>query len=134
MCKFEGSLMQRIRSIELLDDKQEKESRVILMTMHASKGLEFEKVWLLAWEQGETPSKDSPLEEERRLFYVAMTRAKDYLLMTRSQVKVSDKGDVEIVASQFLKELNWQFLLLCLELNLQHFCLGKKIPLQRNLK
>lgn len=40
--------MQRIRSIELLDDKQEKESRVILMTMHASKGLEFEKVWLLA--------------------------------------------------------------------------------------
>jgi len=57
-----------------------------LMTMHQAKGLEFEVVFILGLEQGEMPSsytsKYMTLEEERRLMYVAMTRAKKYLYLT----------------------------------------------------
>lgn len=58
-------------------------SGIQLMTMHASKGLEYEKVWLPDIKEGSVPAKKaaspSQIEEERRLFYVAMTRAKTSL-------------------------------------------------------
>ncbi len=66
--------------------------RVTLITMHASKGLEFKVVFILGFEDGIIPSvkKDSVLDEEKRLLYVAMTRAKDdlYLLRSRSRYKL----------------------------------------------
>ena len=49
------------------------------MTIHASKGLEFERVIVCGIKNGELPSPLSPLEEERRLFYVALSRAKSVL-------------------------------------------------------
>lgn len=55
---------------------------VRLMTIHASKGLEFKQVFLIAANEGRIPYQkaktDKEIEEERRLFYVAMTRAKDF--------------------------------------------------------
>ena len=57
---------------------------VSLMTAHSSKGLEFDMVWLVGAEVGSFPDKDSGLQEERRLFYVAMTRARKHLWVSAS--------------------------------------------------
>jgi superfamily I DNA/RNA helicase len=59
--------------------RQEKQKNgVILMTMHGSKGLEFDRVWIARAAMGITPHRMGLIDEERRLFYVAATRAKDY--------------------------------------------------------
>ncbi len=81
----------------------ERAEAVSLMTMHSAKGLEFPVVFIAGLEEGICPyiSTGSDLEEERRLFYVAMTRAKEKLFLTRS--KTRHGSDCE--ASRFLKEL-----------------------------
>jgi len=66
------------------------------MTMHASKGLEFERVIIMGIKCGELPSPLSPIEEERRLLYVALSRAKSVLHI------ICYEGGLE---SLFLKEL-----------------------------
>lgn len=75
--KLKGSFLDRQRWIQ--DLKPKGDAAVTLMTMHRSKGLEFDHVWIVGCEDGITPSADAPLEEERRLFYVAMTRARNTL-------------------------------------------------------
>lgn len=70
--------------------KQETEGKIQLMTIHASKGLEFPIVFLVGVEEGILPHERSlavphGVQEERRLFYVAMTRAKEKLLLTHCQ-------------------------------------------------
>ena len=77
------------------EDPQEKSSKANLMTMHASKGLEFPVVFIAGAEDGIIPheksieegdkSPEQALEEERRLFYVAITRAKEKLYITSCQ-------------------------------------------------
>ena len=66
-----------------------------LMTLHASKGLEFDRVWVLGCEEGTLPSSKSDLEEERRLMYVGITRAKDDLTLSHT---------LEASPSRFLEE------------------------------
>jgi len=61
---------------------ESKEWAVDLMTAHGSKGLEFETVWIIGAEEDTFPAKDGALEEERRLMYVAMTRAKRALYIS----------------------------------------------------
>ena len=57
-----------------------------LMTFHGSKGLEFKNIWMFGCDEGVIPStKGAPLEEERRLFYVGMTRAKQLLVISHSK-------------------------------------------------
>ncbi len=68
-------------------DNYDERARVTLMTLHSAKGLEFDVVFLAGMEEGLFPHKlsaddDAALEEERRLCYVGMTRAKDRLLLT----------------------------------------------------
>ena len=53
-----------------------------LITAHAAKGLEYDRVWIIGLVEGGFPSEKSPIEEERRLMYVAMTRAKDILTVS----------------------------------------------------
>lgn len=76
-----GSLGQRIRAAEL-SEKQVDGNPVRLMTLHASKGLEFDDVWIFGANQGVLPNEKALLEEERRLFYVGMTRARSKLVVT----------------------------------------------------
>jgi superfamily I DNA/RNA helicase len=52
------------------------------MTLHASKGLEFDSVWIMGIEDGHLPHTDSTEEDERRLFYVGMTRARHRLVLS----------------------------------------------------
>lgn len=83
--------------------------RVSLMTLHASKGLEFPVVFMLGCEEGVLPfarrGMKSDLEEERRLFYVGMTRAKDNLILSRAGKRQLDKRKMENASSRFLADI-----------------------------
>jgi superfamily I DNA/RNA helicase len=69
------------------DEGNKRDPHVTLMTAHGSKGLEFDQVWILGAEEESFPSKDSGLQEERRLMYVAMTRARKALWISASGKK-----------------------------------------------
>ncbi|WP_265306336.1 3'-5' exonuclease [Verminephrobacter eiseniae] len=55
---------------------------MVLLTAHGAKGLEWDEVWLLGAEEGRFPDEASSIQEERRLFYVAMTRARTTLIIS----------------------------------------------------
>jgi DNA helicase-2/ATP-dependent DNA helicase PcrA len=83
---------------------------VHLMTLHSAKGLEFPLVFLAGMEEGLFPhqrSSDDPakLEEERRLCYVGMTRAKRRLFMTHAEARRLHGSDYYPVASRFIREI-----------------------------
>ena len=84
---------------------QQKPQGVTLSTLHSVKGLEYEKVWILNANQGTIPYKKAKLaaqiEEERRLFYVGMTRAKKELTLCH----VRRQFEKEREPSQFLDEI-----------------------------
>ncbi|MHB1666177.1 ATP-dependent helicase [Thiomonas sp.] len=79
---------------------------VSLMTIHRAKGLEFQVVFIVALEDGEFPSPKAPIEEERRLFHVAITRAKRHLFLSRAKrrFQFGRLGD-PVAASEFLRDL-----------------------------
>jgi len=81
------SLVQQEYSLQEKNKKKENRDGVRLMTLHGSKGLEFEVVFLVGFEEGILPHSrclvdEAEVEEERRLCYVGITRAKDYLYIT----------------------------------------------------
>ena len=81
------SLVQQEYSLQEKNKKKENRDGVRLMTLHGAKGLEFEVVFLVGFEEGILPHSrclvdDTEVEEERRLCYVGITRAKDYLYIT----------------------------------------------------
>jgi DNA helicase-2/ATP-dependent DNA helicase PcrA len=92
------------------DDWDAKNDRVTLMTLHASKGLEFPVVFLVAVEEGLLPhqrSRERPdqIEEERRLMFVGITRAEEELEISRAHYR-DFRGERKMtVPSQFLMEL-----------------------------
>jgi DNA helicase-2/ATP-dependent DNA helicase PcrA len=115
----EGSLEEFLASAALASDADSKDGqqdRVTLMTLHASKGLEFPVVFLVGLEQGLFPSYrslDDPaaLEEERRLCYVGITRAKERLFLSHASERRLWGGMREpAVPSVFLSELPEQLL------------------------
>ena len=83
-----------------------------LLTFHAAKGLEFPVVFIVGTEEGITPMQraDSDLEEERRLFYVALTRAKQEVHITYAQKRTQYGQEKEVQPSRFISELPQQFL------------------------
>ena len=85
--------------------KGERENKVQLMTIHSAKGLEFEDVFVIHANEGEIPhqkaEKKDEIEEERRLFYVALTRAKNNLCISY----ITQKNGNGIKPSRFVEEL-----------------------------
>ncbi len=96
-------LMQELIKEKNLDDS------VQMMTLHSAKGLEFETVYLCGLEDGILPSnqaiESSNIEEERRLFYVGLTRAKQSLLLTHSKYRNTFGQTVIQRPSRFLDEI-----------------------------
>jgi len=98
-----------VSDVDSMDDKNE---RIRLMTIHSAKGLEFEHVYLVGMEDGLFPSymtivSDDPtdMEEERRLAYVGITRAKDELTLTYAKARMV-RGEVQYnPVSRFVREI-----------------------------
>ena len=93
-----------------LDNMEESEDTVTLMTLHSAKGLEFPAVFLVGLEEGVFPGYKSigepkELEEERRLCYVGITRAKQYLFLTFSKQRTVFGSTSCNPVSRFLKEI-----------------------------
>ena len=115
----EGGLKGFIEEVSLLtdiDSWNDQDNRVTLMTLHSAKGLEFPIVFLTGLEDGLFPlyrSLDSrkELEEERRLFYVGLTRAKDrvYLLYATHRRRMGAEYDIGLM-SRFLREIPEEYL------------------------
>lgn len=109
------SLYDYLNRITLItrDDMEEDEDsgKVNLMTIHASKGLEFPVVFIVGAEDGLIPharcveETGGDVEEERRLFYVAITRARDKLFITSCRRRRKMGGVVECTPSPFLEEI-----------------------------
>ena len=96
-------------------DKDGNTERITLMTVHAAKGLEFKNVFVVGLEEGLFPSNmagDSPraLEEERRLFYVAITRAEEHCFLSYAKTRIR-YGKMEFGApSRFLHDIDARYL------------------------
>lgn len=102
---YQITLMQ-----EKTDDKENSNNQVQCMTLHAVKGLEFDTVIIVGLEEGLLPSRRSlntnkELEEERRLFYVGMTRAKERLIMFHANYRNTYGQISDQVISRFLTEI-----------------------------
>ena len=91
------------------DDDIEKKSGVCLITMHAAKGLEFPQVYIVGVEEGLIPHTRSvdegSLDEERRLFYVGITRARERLTMTYCAKRSRYGQEERCLPSGFIKEI-----------------------------
>lgn len=109
----DNSLSSFLESITLssdIDDMEDNKSLVTLMTLHSAKGLEFEVVFLVGMEEGLFPGYRSigepkELEEERRLFYVGITRAKEYLYLSYARQRTIFGSTSCNKASRFLSEI-----------------------------
>jgi DNA helicase-2/ATP-dependent DNA helicase PcrA len=105
----EQTLREFIDAMELRDDVNEDEDRnkVSLMTLHACKGLEFPCVMIIGVEEDLIPHKTlgTNVDEERRLFYVGLTRAKERLVLTRCQIRTRYGAQKPVSPSRFLLEI-----------------------------
>lgn len=107
-----GGFLEEVALVADIDSLDESDNRVVLMTLHSAKGLEFPNVYLTGLEDGVFPSYmsiggDDPdeLEEERRLCYVGITRAMQHLTITCAKQRMV-RGETRFNAmSRFLKEI-----------------------------
>lgn len=98
------------RNGTLSDDRDTLKGYVHLMTLHSAKGLEFPNVYLIGMEEGVFPSHQSQacpkrLEEERRLCYVGLTRAKERIILSYAEIRRQYGRTERHVPSRFLNEL-----------------------------
>ncbi len=105
-----GRFLENISLASDVDELEEPEEQVTLMTLHSAKGLEFPVVFLVGMEEGIFPgnkSIDDPngIEEERRLCYVGITRAKQFLYMTCAKSRTLFGSTSYNAISRFLKEV-----------------------------
>jgi len=98
-----------------IDTLEEENSSVVLMTLHSAKGLEFPVVFMTGMEEGVFPHSLSmgereELEEERRLCYVGMTRAKRYLYLTSAEIRTLYGHTNSNELSRFVKEIPEEYI------------------------
>ncbi len=110
------SFLEHVSLATSVDQEWEGE-KINMMTMHAAKGLEFEVVFLPGWEEGLFPHQKSieekgqnGLEEERRLAYVGLTRAKKRVIISFSMNRFYQGDWIDSMASRFIEELPEKYL------------------------
>ncbi len=107
-----GDFLEEISLVADIDSYEESAPKVVLMTLHTSKGLEFEKVFMVGLEENLFPSmsslvalSDDNLEEERRLMYVGITRAKKKLYLCNASCRRQFGNTVYNKPSRFIEEI-----------------------------
>ena len=114
-----SSLSEFLEDVALISDldkdSNKSEPKVSLMTIHLAKGLEFSNVYIVGLEEDLFPSAlssttRSDLEEERRLFYVALTRAKKKIILSHSKTRYRWGKLNDCEPSRFISEINPQFI------------------------
>ncbi|MDD4420957.1 MAG: 3'-5' exonuclease, partial [Bacteroidales bacterium] len=102
--------------IRPIDNQEQQNNKISLMTVHAAKGLEFPYVYVVGMEENLFPSgglygaSEKDIEEERRLFYVAITRAKEGIKLSYARSRMKYGEYVNNLPSRFLKEIDKQYL------------------------
>ncbi len=112
--------LEEVALLQHTDKLRDDPNKITLMTIHASKGLEFPVVFIVGMEEGLFPHSrtvinPSELEEERRLCYVAVTRAKDHLILTYTKFRRIYGSASASLPSRFISEIplklvDWQLL------------------------
>lgn len=105
-----GDFLEGITLSSDIDGMEDSDDSVTLMTLHSAKGLEFPAVFLVGMEEGIFPGNKSigepkELEEERRLFYVGITRAKQYLYLTCAKKRTIFGSTSYNAVSRFINEI-----------------------------
>ncbi len=113
-----SGFLEEVALVADIDNLEEESNHVVLMTLHSAKGLEFPYVYMVGMEEGLFPSymsivADNPqeeIEEERRLCYVGITRAKKELTLTAARQRML-RGEVQYnMISRFVKEIPGEYL------------------------
>jgi DNA helicase-2/ATP-dependent DNA helicase PcrA len=111
-----GDYLENVSLLSAVDvDDEESSNKVTLMTVHSSKGLEFPYVFVAGMEENIFPSggfmiSETEVEEERRLFYVAMTRAKKAVAFSFAQTRTRNGKHESNSPSRFVKEVDPQYI------------------------
>ncbi len=108
--------LEEVTLISDIDTWDDRSNAVTLMTLHSAKGLEFPVVYITGLEEGLFPltrtlDSNEELEEERRLFYVGATRAKEKLYLTWAARRLRYGEYFENLPSRFIKEIDQEFVL-----------------------
>lgn len=110
------AVIRKMMLLDMLEQQQEEENtnKVNLMTLHAAKGLEFDYVYIIGVEEEILPHRNSivaeTIEEERRLMYVGITRAKEELTLSLAKKRRMGKDFRETTPSRFLDEIHPEYL------------------------
>jgi DNA helicase-2/ATP-dependent DNA helicase PcrA len=130
----EGRLPDFLSEVSLLSDqdtdKEAEAEKVTMMTIHSAKGLEFRNVFVVGLEEELFPSSMAlselkGVEEERRLFYVALTRAEEFCMLTYARTRFRNGKTDSCSPSRFLKEIEKEYLDIQDGLLSQSFALGR---------
>ena len=113
-----GDYLENVSLLSAVDmeDDEESSNKVVLMTVHSSKGLEFPFVYVAGMEENIFPSggwlaSENEIEEERRLFYVAMTRAKKALAFSFATTRMRNGKHESNSPSRFVKEVERKYIM-----------------------
>lgn len=107
------AFIDEVSAMTPLDLFPESLNAVSLLTLHSSKGLEFPVVFIAGFDEGLIPytlASDTDVEEERRLFYVGMTRAMDDLILIHSRQRLINGEKLNMSVSSFLKDIPAEYL------------------------
>lgn len=112
-----AGFLEEVSLVADIDTMEDEDNRVTLMTLHSSKGLEFPYVFLVGFEEGIFPTyratldpSPNAIEEERRLCYVGITRAKNKLYITCAKSRLQHGQYVYNSPSRFLKEIPKEYI------------------------
>ena len=105
-----SAFLEKVTLVSDIDNLEDKEDTVVLMTVHSAKGLEFPEVFLVGMENGIFPSMAclndfKEMEEARRLCYVAITRAKERLYISSAETRMVFGRTVSYSVSDFIEEI-----------------------------
>ncbi len=109
-----GDFLENVSLLSAVDESED-DNKVLLMTIHASKGLEFPHVYVVGMEENLFPTggwmaTESEIEEERRLFYVAMTRAKETLELSFASTRFRNGKHESNQPSRFIRDVDPKYI------------------------